>query len=126
MLLLVMTLELFARVEVGAALLAVVSMVVGHDSSPQVVAATAHVGLMWRAAADRRCAARTVPVFASKRTDQHGTRPLLGRQAGDEHSCERVDSVSELDCRARRLYALLVQVQCAIDLDLNAMNAPRR
>jgi len=62
MLLLVVTIELVARIEVRAALLAIKAVVVRHSKSPPVVVATAHVGLMWGVAADRRCAARTVPI----------------------------------------------------------------
>jgi hypothetical protein len=63
MLLLVVTLELFARIEVRAALLTVVVVVVRHDDLLRLWLPPSTLGLMWRAAAERRSAARTVPVF---------------------------------------------------------------
>jgi hypothetical protein len=61
-LLLVVTLELVARIEMRAALLTVEVVVVRHNRSPHVVAAAGHVGLMWRTAADRSSAARAMPI----------------------------------------------------------------
>lgn len=111
MLLLVVTFQLVARIEMRAALLAVEAVVVRHSSSPHVVAATAHVGLMWRMAADRRCAARRVPDRAS----DNGL--ISARRTQRKHRSLTDDTLdNEIARRRRRDAELHERVENALQL----------